>query len=152
MNDEIVEELVRQIAALEKRLEYMETVEKSVFSTVTVTGGLTTTRTDRSIDTDGAITVTDCMFVGVDNFEDAATDNLDTLTGGVDGQIVILTARETAEVVTVRDDSATTGNICTSGAAARVLERASTGCDMLMLIFSELGSEWHEIGYGANAA
>ena len=151
MNDEIVEELVRQIAALEKRLEYMETVEKSVFSTVTVTG-LTTTRTDRSIDTDGAITVTDCMFVGVDNFEDAATDNLDTLLGGVDGQIVILTARRTAEVVTVRDDSATEGNICTSGAAARVLERASTGCDMLMLIFSGLGEEWHEIGYGANAA
>ena len=30
MNDEIVEELVRQIAALEKRLEYMETVEKTV--------------------------------------------------------------------------------------------------------------------------
>ena len=43
MNNEIVEELVRQIAALEKRLEYMETVEKNVFSTVTASGNITST-------------------------------------------------------------------------------------------------------------
>ena len=36
--NEIIEELVKQIAALEKRLEYMETVEKNAFSTVTVDG------------------------------------------------------------------------------------------------------------------
>ena len=36
--NEIIEELVKQIAALEKRLEYMETVEKNVFSTATVEG------------------------------------------------------------------------------------------------------------------
>ena len=34
MNNEIIEELVKQIATLEKRIEYMETVEKNVFSTV----------------------------------------------------------------------------------------------------------------------
>jgi hypothetical protein len=39
--NEIIEELVRQIAALEKRLEYLETVEKNAFSTVAVADYLT---------------------------------------------------------------------------------------------------------------
>ena len=34
--NEIIEELVKQIAALEKRLEYLETVEKNVFSSLAV--------------------------------------------------------------------------------------------------------------------
>ena len=180
MNERLITELVRKIDELQKRVDYLEAVEKNTFSTVAVSDyltaeggvhvggtsdpgtddllvdGLTTSKGYKSIRNDktiasGAIDGTDCTFIGV-SVESGTADNLDNITGGVDGQIVVLTARVADTIITVRDDSVSSGNICTSGAASRPLERASTGCDMLMLIYNALASEWQEIGYGANAA
>ena len=65
MNNEIIEELVRQIAALEKRLEYLETVEKNAFSTVTV-NGTANIKDALTVDTDGRIYQKERAAAGAD--------------------------------------------------------------------------------------
>jgi len=55
----------------------------------------------------GAITVTAVNHT-VDTESDAATDDLDTITGGNDGQILIIRAENTARTVVIKDG---TGNI-----------------------------------------
>jgi len=77
-------------------------------------------------------------------------DNLDSITGGVDGQQLILVARETASVITVRDNSVGGGNIYTAGAASRVVRRSSTGNDVLVLMYFSLNTHWAEVSYSDN--
>lgn len=57
--------------------------------------------TEVTIDAAGEIAITTVRHT-VDTFGDAATDNLDTISGLAEGQLVILTAENAARVVTIR--------------------------------------------------
>lgn len=88
----------------------------------------------------GAITVTTTYNV-VDTQAAAATDDLDTINGGVEGAIVVLRTLASARDVTVKDG---TGNI--SCPSDRVLSNVD---DIWIGIFN--GARWCEISYGDNA-
>ena len=105
MNDEIVEELIMQIASLEKRLEYIETVEKNVFSTIQFTAA-----TALRIDT-GVITVTKSYHT-VDTEANNPTDDLLTINGGSVGDILIIGAAHGDRTIEVKDG---TGNLLIAG-------------------------------------
>ena len=110
MNDEIIEELVRQIASLEKRLDYMETVEKNVFSTVTVEGiaeakilNLTDeTALTLSANTNGVITVTQSWHL-VDTYDTQATGDLETINGGSIGDILVIRPNHSDRTIVAKD-------------------------------------------------
>lgn len=65
----------------------------------------------------GAITVTASHHL-VDTEGDAATDNLDTINGGVDGQMLIIHPAAAGRTVVIRDSGVSGGNISTAGGAA----------------------------------
>ena len=158
MNNEIIEELVRQIAALEKRLEYLETVEKNVFSTVTVDGtttfeGLTIGPEIRidlynmknsgqtvtaSATTAATITVTRSHH-RVAGFGDAASV-VQTIDGGAEGDILVLQAYDSNVTITL-DDGA--DNIQLAGDFAMDHRQ-----DTITLIFA--GGGWIELSRSNN--
>jgi len=88
----------------------------------------------------GVITVTGSRHT-VDTQGDAASDDLDTINGGTDGDILILRSANNARTVTVKDS---TGNIQLAGD----FSLSSTG-DAIVLYFS--GSAWIELTRSNNA-
>jgi hypothetical protein len=72
----------------------------------------------------------------------ATTDNLITINGGYIGQIIILRALSTSQVITVQE----TGNIDLSGTASFILTNAN---DTLTLFWT--GTKWIEIARSDNA-
>ena len=143
---EIIEILVAKIAALEKRIDYLETVEKNVFSTVTVggQGQLNTLRLDPQTELTiaaGVITATQ-SYHDVDTQDDDAADDLDTingLTGG--GTILILRAENGARVVTVKDGA---DNLRLAGDFVM-----NSVTDTITLL--RVGDNWYELSRSNNA-
>ena len=83
------------------------------------------------------------MFVGTEG--SAATDDLDTINNGSDGDVIILrTIVDASRVVTVKDG---TGNIQLAGGADCVLTNRR---DCLMLEYNDADSEWWEISRSIN--
>ena len=72
MNEELIKELVRKIDQLQKRVDYLEAVEKNTFSTVAVSDYLTA---------EGGLHVGGTSDPGTDNL---IVDGTSTLTGNVD--------------------------------------------------------------------
>jgi len=95
-------------------------------SELTISGGVVTaTRSYHSVDTEG----------------DAATDDLDTINGGTEGDLLVLRSANTGRDVTVKNNS---GNIfCGSD---RLL---SSTADRITLIF--FNNLWFMMGFGDNA-
>ena len=148
MNDGIIEELIMQMAALEKRLEYIETVEKNVFSTVTVAGDLGTTGAFRisgsteltlSANANGVITVTRSVH-SVDTYDDQATGDLDTINGAATGDILILSAADGARTVNLIDND---DNLRLSADMP-----LNTVFDRIVLYFG--GTNWFELARSNN--
>jgi len=86
-----------------------------------------------TIDTDGEITVTH-SYHQVDTFEDAGTDDLDTINGGAIGDILILQTVTSARVVTVKHVSGLrigSDFVMTNQADKIVLFKAATGWTQL---------------------
>jgi hypothetical protein len=89
----------------------------------------------------GAVTITGGALVSllsVDTESAAATDDLDTISGGTAGQVIILKSVTGTRVPTVKDN---TGNIQLDGSADFAL---STSLSSLMLVYT--GSNWIECG------
>jgi len=61
-------------------------------------------------------------LITVDTEGAAASDNLDTIHGGHDGQIIILQAANSAHTIVIRDNAVGGGNIITAGAASFSLD------------------------------
>lgn len=89
----------------------------------------------------GAITVTASAHT-VDTQSDAASDDLDTISGGSTGQILIIAAANSARTVVAKDG---TGNLKLAGDCT--LDNAE---DTLTLIFN--GTNWLEIARSDNGA
>lgn len=69
----------------------------------------------------GAVAITGANHV-IDTESDAATDDLDTITGGVDGAFLVLRAANTARTVVIKDS---TGNITTPDGSSIYLNNTS---------------------------
>ena len=69
----------------------------------------------------GAITITGTAHT-IDTEADAASDDLDTITGGADGEILILRIEDAARVITIKDG---TGNIQTPNGGDIILDGIS---------------------------
>jgi hypothetical protein len=93
------------------------------------TDAITVTHSFHSIDTEGA----------------AATDNLATINGGADGQVLVLRTLSSGRDVTVKHG---TGNIFLSGQADRVLNHYR---DKITLIYDSIDAKWSEIAFGDSA-
>jgi hypothetical protein len=91
----------------------------------------------------GAITVTGGFHI-VDTEADAATDDLDTISGGVTGQQLVITAANSARTVVVKDG---TGNLKLAGDMS--LDNVE---DTITLIYSGVASAWKEISRSDNGA
>ena len=137
MNDEIVEELVRQIASLEKRLHYIETVEKNVFSTIQFTAS-----TELTISAAEAITVTKSYHT-VDTIDDDPTDDLLTINGGSVGDILIIGAASSARTIEVKDG---TGNLLLAG------DFTMDNTQDTLTLFRYSATYWIELSRSNNAA
>ena len=92
----------------------------------------------------GAITVTG-NYHDVDTEADAASDDLDTINGGVDGAILVLRANNDARTVVVKDS---TGNIELAGGDMSL----DNTQDTITLIFDNALSAWLEISRSDNTA
>lgn len=91
----------------------------------------------------GAVTVTGTYHT-IDTEADAASDDLDTISGGNDGQVLIIQAENTARTVVAKDG---TGNLNLAGDFS--LDNTQ---DSLMLLFSSALSAWVEISRSDNGA
>lgn len=92
----------------------------------------------------GAITITNSLHT-VDTESDAASDDLDTINGGVDGMRLILRAANSARDVVVKHN---TGNILLDGSTDFTLD---TVWDQIELIYRASGTSWLEISRSNNA-
>ena len=90
-----------------------------------------------------AITVTHSYHI-VDTEAAGATDNLSTISGGVDGMVIVLRQLSSARDITVKHNI---GNILLSGAADRVLDNLS---DKITLFYDSAAAKWNEIAFGNN--
>lgn len=77
----------------------------------------------------------------VDTEADAASDDLDTISGGVSGDVLVLRAENDARTVVIRNNGGGTGNIRTAGARSISLDDAN---DTAMFVFD--GTNWLELG------
>lgn len=91
----------------------------------------------------GAITVGDASYIRVAG-EGGSADDLDTINGGNEGDILVLRSASTPVDITVKHG---TGNILLNGETDFVLSSAR---DSLVLICNSAG-EWTEFGRGDNA-
>ena len=107
---------------------------------LTVAGKYNITRGDITIAT-GAITPT-TSYVRLDTQASAATDDLDTINGGVIGDIVILETRISSRDVVVKDG---TGNLGLAGGADFTLVNKSS---TITLIYD--GTSWLEMSRSSN--
>lgn len=97
--------------------------------------GMFFTPVARTIDAAGAIAVTkDMCYLLVDTFGGGASDNLDNITGGTTGQILILQASNAAHSVVLRDAA---GNILNHNNVNYTLNSAE---DVAMYIYN--GTNW----------
>jgi len=94
-----------------------------------------------TIDSGGAITITQTIHV-IDTFGAAASDNLDTINGGVDGRIIILYAADNARTVVCRDNA---DNLRMNGNFS--LDNVH---DTIMFFYD--GAIWKELSRSNNAA
>jgi len=85
----------------------------------------------------GVITATN-SYHEVDTEGDAGSDDLVTINGGVDGQLLLIRAANSSRTIVVKDAS---GNIYLNGSSDYSLD---DGSDTLHLIC--IGSDWREIG------
>ena len=92
----------------------------------------------------GAVTVTQ-TFHRIDTEADAASDDLDTISGGVDGQFLVLRAENTAREVVVTNS----GNITTSDGNNVALDEVYK---FLLLIYDGNRSKWNVVGGGGGGA
>jgi hypothetical protein len=83
----------------------------------------------------GSITVTQ-NYHRVDTESSAATDNLDTITAGAEGQVLFLRQNNSARDVVIRHAS---GNIVCAGGANVTL---STTADLVMLMYDAVIASW----------
>lgn len=91
----------------------------------------------------GVVTVTG-GFHNIDTEADAASDDLDTINGGVDGMKLTIRANNTARTVVVKDG---TGNIQIAG--DMTLDNTQ---DTITLIYDGTLTAWLEIGRAASGA
>ncbi|MDX1479261.1 MAG: hypothetical protein R3301_16210, partial [Saprospiraceae bacterium] len=108
---------------------------------VTVTGTLTADRlaapdAGELTIASAAITVTGTRHT-VDTESDAATDDLETINGGVDGALLILTAADAARTVVLKDN---TGNLRLNGDFSLDHSR-----DTIMLMYRSANADWLEL-------
>jgi len=96
--------------------------------------------TELTIDTDGVITVTQGYHL-VDTFDDAASDDLVTINGGVTGMILVLRSVNSGRDTTLKDGVA---NLSLAGDFL-----LSNVADTITLIYT--GSVWQEISRSDNA-
>lgn len=129
----IEEELIREFKKLKTKIDELETRERPItlnLGTPTMltiaTGVITRTRSYHTVNTQGS----------------ASTDDLDTVNGGVTGDILILRAVNSARTVVVKDG---TGNIQLAGDVT--LDNVQ---DTLILIYD--GTNWLEIAASNNTA
>ena len=114
-----------------------------VIGITTMTGGRSNgAPTELTLDAAGAITVTK-GYHRVDTFGDAATDDLVTINGGVDGEMLILRAENDARSVVVKDG----GNLALAGDFT--LDNTE---DTISLIYDDTLSKWLETGRSDNGA
>lgn len=92
----------------------------------------------------GQITLTS-SFQSIETQAAAATDNLDTINGGVDGMILYLEAANSARTVVVRDQSVSGGNIDTQSSNPFSLTHR---LDKICLIYR---GNWQEYSRSNNA-
>ena len=86
-------------------------------------------------------------FTFVDTEGSAGTDDLDTISGGVQGDILILTSQTASRVTTVKDAATLgSGNINLAGGADFALNHPH---DKLMLIFRAV--QWDEVSRSDNS-
>lgn len=84
----------------------------------------------------GAITITDSHH-RVDTESDAASDDLDTVTGGIDGEILVLQAQDSTRAVVLKDG---TGNLALNDDFSLLSDQAS-----ITLQYHFAQSEWVEL-------
>jgi hypothetical protein len=96
-------------------------------ATTIATGVITASATNMIVDTEGG----------------AATDDLDTINGGGNGDILLLRSTNSARDIVVKHG---TGNIYLNGQVDKTL---SHGMDTLLLI--RLGPDWGQLSYSDNA-
>mgnify|MGYP001343754064 CR=1 FL=1 len=108
---------------------------------ITLSGGITTlgSFTELTI-ASGAVTVTSSVH-RVDTESNAGTDDLDTINGGTDGSILILSCADNGRDVVFKDG---TGNLKLNGDFT-----ATNKADTITLI--HYGSEWREVSRSDNA-
>jgi len=125
------------------RLDGTNNPVASLASTATITVGtfLNLTKTTDTITVGGAITPTS-SYVEIDTNGGGAADDLDTITGGTSGDILILKSANNARVPTIKHG---TGNIHLNGAADFVLDNVF---DRIML--QKEGTEWLQISSSNN--
>ena len=82
----------------------------------------------------GAVTATQLLHT-VDTESDAAADELDTISGGTDGQLLLLWLADAGRVVTLKHGS---GNIVAPGGSDRALSRSGFS----MLVYDGGQSKW----------
>ena len=92
----------------------------------------------------GVVTATGTVHY-IDTEGDAGTDDLDTINGGVTGQILVISAEDDARTVTVTD----AGNIVLAGAVDFDLDHTN---DRLVLIYDGTASKWVELSRSSNTA
>ena len=90
----------------------------------------------------GVITATESRH-SVDTQSDDATDDLDTINGGTDGDILILQANHTDRTVVVKDG---TGNIILAGDFSM-----DSTSDTIMLMYDVSLTAWMELSRSSNA-
>lgn len=91
----------------------------------------------------GAITLTNFGRLRIDTESAAATDDLDTINGGIQGAIVVFRSLSSSRDTTFKDG---TGNMRLAGDF--ILTSAD---DQIMLIYDANTSVWYEIGRNDNA-
>jgi hypothetical protein len=136
-------EILKRITRANALANVMYTnVANTVTAATTFDGAVILTRATATIAA-GVVTAVGGAMV-IDTEAAAATDDLDTLSGGATGQIMILQSANSARDVTVKHG---TGNIYLTGRVDFTL----TGTrDKLVLMC--VSPEWHEIGRGDNSA
>ncbi|GAJ19289.1 unnamed protein product, partial [marine sediment metagenome] len=95
--------------------------------------------TELTMDTNGAITVTQMVHT-VDTFEDAASDDLVTINGGTTVGLIIIRPAHTDRTVVVKDGG---GNIELQGGADITLDDIT---DHVMLFWDTTNSKWVDFG------
>lgn len=109
-------------------------VPQTFESNVTIEGKVITPSSTELTISGGSITPIGVVHT-VDTESDAATDNLDTIAGGSDGQLLFLSAASGSRVTTLT----TSGNIAIDGASTIALSNTSI---IVMLVYRAALSKW----------